>query len=335
MEKNYNISFIKWILAILVIFSHSFPISKGINSHDILYNFSNGQLDFGKLSVCIFLFFSGFFITKSLSKNSNIIDFFKKRVVKILPPLFIVLLITVLIIGPLTTTLSIKQYFIDLSWLKYLLKNMLLITTHTINGVLESNAYYQSINGSLWTLPVEFLCYIFCFIAYKLTICNKNKLKYTFPIFIIVYILFNYKFNNIYLINTLLPLVSFFYIGMLSFTYKDNIKLNKCLVIISIILLLVSLKLNFYSYISIIIIPYIVLYLSFASKQIKLFKNKIFTLSYEVYLVGFLVQQVVCYVFGGIMNPYINFIISIRIVIICSYVINKINQKLQLTSRCN
>jgi len=325
MEKNYNISFIKFIMAILVMFSHSFPITMGKGNNDILYNFSNGSLDFGKLSVCIFLFFSGYFITKSLNNNSKFKDFFKKRVFRIFPSLFVVLLITVLIVGPLTTTLNIKDYFFNLSWIKYFIKNMLLITTHTIDGVLQNNIYNESINGSLWTLPVEFLCYIFSFIAFKMSLCNKDKLKYTFPIFIIGYLLFNTIFN-ISIINTLLPLVSFFYIGMITYTYKDKIKYNGLFTIICLITLFLSLYFGFYKYICILVIPYIVLYLSFGIKNIKIFKHKIFNLSYEIYLLGFLVQQIICYLFDGKMNSYLNFGISVIVTIIFSYLVNLISK---------
>lgn len=325
--KNYNISFIKFILAVMVIFSHCFPISSGLETFDWLYNFSAGQLDFGKLSVWIFLFYSGYLIIKSLNKKSSLVYFFRNRVSKLLPPLWIVLIITVIIIGPLVTTLSVKDYFLDFSWLKYLIKNMFLLPTYNISGCFVNNQYVGNVNGSLWTLPVEFLCYIFCFISYKLHISKDKYLKYTFPIFIIVYYIVLLLFNDIYIIKTLLPVVSMFYMGMICYSYQDKIKFSNKIMILLFILFILSLKFNFLNYINIFIIPYIIMCLSFNFKSLSIFKWKMFNLSYEIYLTGFLVQQIISYLFGGYMNPYVNFILSLPIVIVCSFLLNKICDK--------
>ncbi len=69
--KNNNISLIKFVSAILVIFSHAFPITNGPNFFDPVNRLTHGQLDLGNLSVCIFLFFSGFLITKSLISSGG------------------------------------------------------------------------------------------------------------------------------------------------------------------------------------------------------------------------------------------------------------------------
>lgn len=52
--------------------------------------FHLGVLPFGECGVDIFLFLSGFSMYHSLSKNSNVVQFYKKRVLRILPAYFIV-----------------------------------------------------------------------------------------------------------------------------------------------------------------------------------------------------------------------------------------------------
>ena len=72
-KKSNNLNLIKFIAAILVIFSHSFRISR--NTMDPLDSFTDGQISFGGVAVALFLFASGFYVTKGLfniiyNKNS-------------------------------------------------------------------------------------------------------------------------------------------------------------------------------------------------------------------------------------------------------------------------
>jgi len=46
--------------------------------------------------------------------------------------------------------------------------------------------------------------------------------------------------------------------------------------------------------------------------------------SYEIYLTGALIQQSVCYLFGGVMNPYVNMAISIPIAVAAGVGVQKI-----------
>ena len=168
--KNYNYNFIRFIAALMVIISHSFALSLGASSQHYIDSHHLNLINintWGFLAVAVFFFGSGFYIAKSCERNESFLVFLLKRLFKLLPMLILVVLISIFIIGPVFTTLPLKDYFSNILTWKYLL-NGILILQHNLPGVFTNNVYMPTVNGALWTLPVEFLCYLFCYIFYKI-----------------------------------------------------------------------------------------------------------------------------------------------------------------------
>ena len=80
---------------------------------------------------------------------------------RVYPGLLVVLLLTVLVLGPAFTTLSLGAYFSDRGTLLYLPRNLTLKwLQYDLPGVFLNNPYPAAVNGSLWTLFYEaFVCY--------------------------------------------------------------------------------------------------------------------------------------------------------------------------------
>lgn len=78
---------------------------------------------------------------------------------RILPGLAICIVLSVLVLGPLLTTLPLKDYFTHKYTWGYL-QNIALHIVYYLPGVFEHNRVANAVNGSLWSLPVEFLMYI-------------------------------------------------------------------------------------------------------------------------------------------------------------------------------
>lgn len=327
IKSKNNLNAIKFICALLVILHHAYPLSKGLSYIDPIMSLSNGQLNLGNLCVCIFLFIAGLLITKSLARSKNGIDFFKKRLKRLLPGLIIVVLITAFIIGPIFSTLSLNQYFYDISVYKYAFMNSIMIINHDL-PVFVNNIYNTSPNGSLWTLPVEFCCYIYVYLISKMKFLQENKAIIFIPCIVLACIFQSYIIKLFPAIWPAIQLVLFFTVAMLMYIYRSKIKINFYGVIFMSFLTLVAIYFNFYLYINIIIIPYIVCYIAFKMKEFKLL-NHLGNYSYEIYLIGFPIQQCVSGIFGvNGMNPYLNFFISVPIVIVLAILLHKIVNKI-------
>ena len=144
----------------MVIYCHSFLFTYGQEHGDWLAGLTKGQINLGGIAVSVFFFYGGFLICKSLDRLQDGKKFFIARIKRIFPPLIVVVMLSAFVMGHMLTTLPLKQYFTEVGTYKYLL-NGILIPVHTLPGVFENNVYGAAVNGSLWTLPIEFASYIF------------------------------------------------------------------------------------------------------------------------------------------------------------------------------
>ena len=112
----------------------------------------------------------------------------KARAKRIFPFLWMVIILSVFILGPILTDLPLNAYFTNhVTWL-YLL-NGLFIPVHNLPGVFENCITMSTVNGALWTLSVEAICYAALFILYKLKMINKEKIFLSIPLFLVFFIM--------------------------------------------------------------------------------------------------------------------------------------------------
>ena len=97
-------------------------------------------------------------LIKTLENKLNTMDDIKKRIKRIFPPLILCVLAVAVIIGPMITTKGMQSYFRG-TW-NYISRNILLYPTYSLPGIFKGNPVSQAVNGSLWSLPIEFFCYI-------------------------------------------------------------------------------------------------------------------------------------------------------------------------------
>ena len=81
--KNNNFDFLRLALAVLVIFSHAFPLGAGSEIHEPLRVLTHGQMTLGGFAVDLFFVMSGFLIAGSAERSRNLGSFLKKRVARI------------------------------------------------------------------------------------------------------------------------------------------------------------------------------------------------------------------------------------------------------------
>lgn len=168
--RSNSLDFLRWLMAFLVIFSHSGPVAGFYGGEDLGIQISDEQ-SLGGVAVAGFFFFSGFLITKSRMGRSTIWRYFWRRCLRIFPAFWAALILTVAILAPIAWRLE-KGTF-DGYWsatvespLTYFVDNMFLtLGERNIAGLGETVPYFlnhgvRDWNGSAWTLSYEFLCYI-------------------------------------------------------------------------------------------------------------------------------------------------------------------------------
>ncbi|MGF6989412.1 peptidoglycan/LPS O-acetylase OafA/YrhL [Lachnospiraceae bacterium PF1-21] len=124
-----------------------------------------------------FFLIGGYLITKSWMRDPSFSRFTIKRVVRIFPPLIFFVLFITFIGGPLLSTHSLGEYFSSPQTYRYLLTSFLNIQ-YFLPGVFFNNYYPHAINGSLWSLPVEFCMYFIIALCFFLFRRNPKKTSY-------------------------------------------------------------------------------------------------------------------------------------------------------------
>jgi peptidoglycan/LPS O-acetylase OafA/YrhL len=156
--RDNNFFLIRIIAAFVVLIFHSHPLTTTAPYHDFLT-----PLGFrtGAVAVHIFFFTSGFFITSSLISRDNMIDFVWARFMRIFPALWFMLLVTVVGIGLFVGTLPVGEFFSSPVTHEYVTRCATLVNgiRYFLPGAFATNPYPDAVNGSLWTLPIEWRMY--------------------------------------------------------------------------------------------------------------------------------------------------------------------------------
>jgi peptidoglycan/LPS O-acetylase OafA/YrhL len=159
-HSDNNFDFLRILAAFFVILWHSATLT-GHNGFDPLFVSSSGSLNFGNIGVAIFFITSGFLISGSWERSPNIIKFFFNRLLRIYPGLICSVFFCTFIVGPLVTALPFHAYVMDRHTWSFLQNLSGISIQFTLPGCFNDNLCTNGVNGSLWTIPHEILCYFF------------------------------------------------------------------------------------------------------------------------------------------------------------------------------
>jgi peptidoglycan/LPS O-acetylase OafA/YrhL len=160
--RQNNFDALRLIATVSVIFSHSFLIAEGTQNNEWLILLTGNQSILGLTGVFVFFAISGFLVTQSFEQTANPLHFLSKRALRIFPGLFVATVVSAFVLGPLVTTLPLDAYLSRPEPYEYVIGNTLLDqTVHQLPDVsFVQNPVGREINGSLWTLRLEFTMYL-------------------------------------------------------------------------------------------------------------------------------------------------------------------------------
>ena len=110
-------------------------------------------------AVKAFFVVSGFLIFMSCERSSTLASYAGKRIRRIYPAYFAVVMLCAIGLVAVTTK-SAGDYY-SLAWIKYIVANLSFLNffQYTLPGVFESNRL-TVVNGALWTLKIEVMFYV-------------------------------------------------------------------------------------------------------------------------------------------------------------------------------
>lgn len=159
--RENNFDFLRWLAASAVIVSHeSALLPRG--GLDPLTWVAGGFATLGTIAVDVFFVISGFLVARSLLERGLLVQFAAARLLRVLPGLAVMLLLTAFVLGPLVTTLPLGSYLRDPRVLTYVGRNANLVIDDPqwgLPGVFLHNKHPEAVNGSLWSLWPEIRMY--------------------------------------------------------------------------------------------------------------------------------------------------------------------------------
>lgn len=319
--RNNNLNLIRFIAAVSVLISHSYPLYYGTPTSEPLLKLIGRSA--GEISVDIFFITSGFLITKSFLSRLSMKNYLWSRLIRIYPGLWFVLALTLIVFIPISHPATYKDIILSSDAAFYIVKNAIMIArpTYVIDGAYEDVPYAGAINGSLWTLPWEIYCYIFVAMGI-LTI--QKIFKNSWPKFYLLGVLVALTYTlgadlNVIEHNKKIVIVIAFYVGSLYYIYRESIMMKNTYFITAVIIMLI----NFFTMKSvlayILTLPYILLYIAYIPKgKIRQFNN-FGDYSYGIYIFAFPVQQSVISMIPNIGFPAYT-ILSLAITLVFAWI---------------
>lgn len=293
-KDNNNLDLIRLIAAVLVIIGHSYALAPNYGKRDILSSLVEVMYS-GSIAVAIFFFVSGMLVTNSLLLKKSAIEFIISRFFRIYPALIVVTLLSVLILGPMVTEYSFKNYFTSNVTTLYVMDYLRMDIGYYLPGVFTNNHFKNSVNGSLWTIPFEIKFYLFLLGFFLIGLFKNKTIATVFGVFIVFspfyMTLFSSSNSEVYY----LPVM--FAFGSLLALHKNIIVINRDLFFGFLLLtyLFNSYSVTSYSFMLHLTIAVGVVYIS-SLKYIKILKIK-YDISYGVYLYAWPVQQTLNFIY--------------------------------------
>lgn len=232
------------------------------------------------------------------------------RFLRLVPALTVVLILSVLVLGPITTSLSWQDYFGNIqTWRYFYNLNLLDINTQfTLPGVFQEIPHPNSVNGSIWTLPFETWMYVMTATFY----CIQQIIVFKYPTLkkvlsyltlisislLLIYAGHYFQQSEKYQHYDILLFVSTFFIGANFYNLRKHIHLNwwvMALLLAGVPWLNSSLIAPLYLPVTIV---YSVLTLAYLPQGFIRKYNALGDYSYGLYIYAFPVQQSLSYWLG-------------------------------------
>lgn len=301
-QNNFNI--IRFVAAIMVMAGHmgSLTGTPPLGSLGLSINAEG---------IAIFFLIGGYLITKSWLSDPHPLRYAVKRASRILPPLIGYVLLAALVLGPLLSTLPLREYFASPQLGEYL-KNIAFYIVFSLPGVFTGNPYPNVANGSLWSLPVEVLMYLLVpLVLSLLALLTRDEKKRSVLLAAVVLEVCALRFAQLLFfpawrqviyhtdLGQVVMIMPYYFLGML-YTLPAVKKLLNLQV--ATVLMLGSLCLAFgpvkMELVRMILLPYIIFSLAFCPQPRFAHAFARYDISYGIYLYGFFVQQAVVQLLG-------------------------------------
>jgi peptidoglycan/LPS O-acetylase OafA/YrhL len=307
MTRDNNFDALRLALAVLVIYSHSFPLGADDQVHEPLFMLTRGQLTFGGFAVDCFFIISGYLITQSWERSASLWQYMRKRVARIYPG-FIVAMVACWL---LVITSNNAPLTFDWSGVLSFVCRVATLREPAWPQVFVGNPTPLTVNGSTWTILYEFICYVGLAALGLVGMLRKGRfVVFTFALSIVAQSVLELSFLHVegskvlLIVLRLARFVPLYLAGVVHYLYRDKLPINGRFAVISLLGCAVTARIpGAFSIAFPVFGAYLVFYLAF-SRHIRVYKfAKYGDFSYGTYLYAFPIQQLLMHWHGAATTP--------------------------------
>lgn len=316
-RNSNNITLLRHFAAFFVLITHSYGLTNKIND-EFLEKITGQSISLSRVGLIIFFFISGFLITQSLVSSSSIKQFLWKRFLRIYPALIVLMILTVFVLGPAFTELPVKKYFASSETWQFLLGTSLIRMRFVLPGVFN----VEGVNGSLWSLPIEFRLYLLLALLSVIGFIKKRRLFFLFVfLFLIGALIIVAGHLSVPFFAVISPYMfwgMYFLTGSFVFFIKDKIKLDYKILLALLALWYFTRNIETISVITeLVAFSYFTLVMSFKTPVVfnKFFEQNDF--SYSMYLYAFPLQQIFIYKYAEISPIILSIVTCLALIPFC------------------
>lgn len=313
-ESN-NFDALRLAMALLVVWSHSFRLHLGTDDTEWVNRLTGGLYSGGTIAVLVFFTISGFLVTQSYDRSRTPIAYLEKRVRRIYPGYMVATSICAFVVIPL---FSAHPHLSLSGALRTTSLNLRLL------DLPPSDAFTMNpdhrVNGSLWTIPFEFGCYLGVLLigakrGYSLIALFAAVLIVHLGMDLLVHQPATGLTKIAYLSTMLLPS---FLVGIVAYSYRDRLPRSRVILISSLVAAVVACRLDGPSA-NLVVVPavgYATFYFAFSDRVRLQHFGRMGDFSYGTYLYAFPIQQMVQARFGREMGLASYIVVSILLSLI-------------------
>ena len=158
-EHHNQFDLIRLLTAWSVIVAHHFPIT-GTTAPAWISNQWLNWAWLGGVAVMTFFVISGYLVTLSWQREPRLLPFLWKRVLRLWPGMLGAVLLCMFVFGLPFTSLPARAYLASADTWAFLSNLSLVHAVTGLPGVFAHQPVPGAMNGPLWTIPLEFFCYL-------------------------------------------------------------------------------------------------------------------------------------------------------------------------------
>jgi peptidoglycan/LPS O-acetylase OafA/YrhL len=312
--RNNAFNFLRLVLALLVLVGHCFPLG-GFGPEQPVPALTGGRYSLGTLAVGMFFLLSGFLISRSATSGLSLGRFLWHRFLRIFPGYWACLLVCAFLFAPIFCAIEYgwtwdiffgpkntpQSFAIDnalmFRWRGWSMNSVMAIGSTHIAGLLNHNPSPWTMNGSLWSLPIELLCYLAVAVLAALGLIQRKPIVVG-GMFAVLLGIRELSWANPDAYRRCFPFLEFtnlsdlsfyFFAGCVGYLYRDRIPFSKVWFIGASSLAVLGLLFVPLGFLVPVALPYSFLCLSFtlSTKRLKTKGDY----SYGTYIYAFPVQQ--------------------------------------------